>query len=103
MPFVSVFLIRSEGVHTLYAFTYKLLKMSTSRYGCGVGRQVERAGALTCGQEIKKALDVLRLVFVCLPEGESLSGTAALLQLAGIGSISQEAVFTRFQKCGEWL
>jgi hypothetical protein len=60
-------------------------------------------GALTCGYEIKNALDVLHLVFLCLSEGKSFSGTAALLQLTGVCSISKKAMFTRFQKCGEWL
>ncbi|MDR1232079.1 MAG: IS4 family transposase [Spirochaetaceae bacterium] len=60
-------------------------------------------GALTRGREIKNALDLLRLVFLYLTEGKSFSGTAVLLQLAGICSISKKAVFTRFQKCGEWL
>jgi hypothetical protein len=46
---------------------------------------------------------LLRLVFLYLTEGKSFSGTAALLQLAGICSISKKAVFTRFQRCGEWL
>jgi hypothetical protein len=53
--------------------------------------------------EIKNALDLLRLVFLYLTEGKSFSGTAALLHLAGMCSISKKAVFTRFQKCGEWL
>jgi hypothetical protein len=42
-------------------------------------------------------------VFLYLTEGKSFSGTAALLQLGGSCSISKKAVFTRFQRCGEWL
>jgi hypothetical protein len=60
-------------------------------------------GALVRGREIQNAVDLLRLVFLYLTEGKSFSGTAALLQLAGICSITKKAVFTRFQKCGEWL
>jgi hypothetical protein len=60
-------------------------------------------GALTREREIKNAIDLLRLVFIYLTEGKSFSGTAALLQLTGICSISKKAVFTRFQKSGEWL
>ncbi|MDR1219009.1 MAG: transposase [Treponema sp.] len=60
-------------------------------------------GALVRGREIKNALELLRLVFLYLTEGKSFSGTAVLLQLAGICSISKKAVFTRFQRCGEWL
>jgi hypothetical protein len=55
------------------------------------------------GREIKKAVDLLRLVFIYLTEGKSFSGTAALLELIGMCSISKKAVFTRFQKCAEWL
>jgi hypothetical protein len=45
-------------------------------------------GALVRGGEIKSALDLLRLAFLYLTEGKSFSGTAALLQLAGIRSIT---------------
>jgi hypothetical protein len=38
-----------------------------------------------------------------LTEGKSFSGAAALLKLAGIGSMTKKAVFTRFQKCAERL
>ncbi|MDR1218526.1 MAG: hypothetical protein LBK73_02840 [Treponema sp.] len=31
------------------------------------------------------------------------AGAAALLELGGMCSISKKAVFTRFQKSGEWL
>jgi hypothetical protein len=69
----------------------------------GWEEKAKELGALVRGREIKDALDLLRLVFLYLTEGKSFSGTAALLQLAGICSISKKAVFTRFQKCGEWL
>ena len=59
--------------------------------------------ALVRGREIKNAVDLLRLVFIYLTEGKSFSGTADLLQLGGVCSISKKAVFTRFQRCGEWL
>jgi hypothetical protein len=65
--------------------------------------KVKELGALIREREIKSAIDLLRLVFIYLTEGKSFSGTAALLQLAGICAISKKAVFTRFQKCGEWL
>ncbi|MDR2660377.1 MAG: transposase [Spirochaetaceae bacterium] len=65
--------------------------------------KAKELGALVRGREIRDAVDLLRLVFLYLTEGKSFSGTAALLQLAGIRSISKKAVFTRFQKCGEWL
>jgi hypothetical protein len=65
--------------------------------------KAKELGALVRGREIKNALDLLRLVFLYLTEGKSFSGTAALLHLAGVCSISKKAVFTRFQKCGEWL
>jgi hypothetical protein len=65
--------------------------------------KAKELGALTRGREIKNALDMLRLVFLYLTEGKSLSGTAAWLELSGICAISKKAVFTRFQKCGEWL
>jgi hypothetical protein len=38
-----------------------------------------------------------------MAEWESFDGTAALLRLAGIRSITKRAVSARFQKCGEWL
>jgi hypothetical protein len=47
--------------------------------------------------------ELLRLVFLYLTEGKSFGGTAALLQLGGVRSISKKAVFTRFQKCAAWL
>jgi hypothetical protein len=65
--------------------------------------KAKELGALTRGREIKKAIDLLRLVFLYLTEGKSFSGTSALLHLSGICSITKKAVFTRFQKCGEWL
>jgi hypothetical protein len=65
--------------------------------------KAKELGALVRGREIKNALELLRLVFFYLTEGKSFSGTAALLALAGSCSISKKAVFTRFQKCGEWL
>jgi hypothetical protein len=65
--------------------------------------KAKEPGALVRGREIKSALDLLRLVFLYLTEGKSFSGTAVLLQLAGIRAITKRAVFTRFQKCGEWL
>jgi hypothetical protein len=65
--------------------------------------KAKELGALVRGREIKDAFDLLRLVFLYLSEGKSFSGTAALLHLGGICSISKKAVFTRFQKCGEWL
>jgi hypothetical protein len=66
-------------------------------------RKAKELGALVRGREIKNALDLLRLVFLYLTEGKSFSGTAALLHLAGTCSITKKAVFTRFQRCGEWL
>jgi hypothetical protein len=60
-------------------------------------------GVFARRREIKSVLDLLRLVFLYLTEGKSFSGTAALLQLGDICSISKKAVFTRFQRCGEWL
>jgi hypothetical protein len=65
--------------------------------------KAKELGALVQGREIKNALDLLQLVFLYLTKGKSFSGTAALLQLAGICSISKKVVFTRFQKRGEWL
>jgi hypothetical protein len=65
--------------------------------------RAKELGSLVCGREIKNALDLLRLVFLWLTEGESFSGTAVLSRLAGICAITKRAVFTRFQKCGEWL
>jgi hypothetical protein len=65
--------------------------------------KAKELGALVRGREIKNALDLLRLVFLYLTEEKSFGGTAALLRFAGICSISKRAVFTRFQKCGEWL
>jgi hypothetical protein len=65
--------------------------------------KAKELGAWSRGREIKNAPDLLRLVFLYLTEGKSFSGTAALLKLTGIRSISKKAVFTRFQKCGEWL
>jgi hypothetical protein len=60
-------------------------------------------GALLRIREIKNPTDLLRLVFLYLTEGKSFSGTAALLKLTGIGSMTKKAVFTRFQTCGAWL
>ena len=65
--------------------------------------KAKELGALQRGRAIKTAIDLLRLVFIYLTEGKSFSGTAALLELIGICSISKKAVFTRFQKCAEWL
>jgi len=65
--------------------------------------KAKELGALLRGREIKTAIDLLRLVFIYLTEGKSFSGTAALLELTGICAISKKAVFTRFQKCAEWL
>ena len=69
----------------------------------GWQNKAKELGALLREREIKNAIDLLRLVFLYLTEGKSFSGTAALLNLAGICSISKKAVFTRFQKCAEWL
>jgi len=60
--------------------------------------KAKELGAFTREREIKKAVDLLRLVFLYLTEGKSFSGTAAFLQRTGI-SITKKAVFTRFQKC----
>jgi hypothetical protein len=65
--------------------------------------KAKELGALLRGREIRNATDLLRLVFLYLTDGKSFSGTAALLKLAGIGSMTKKAVFTRFQKCAEWL
>jgi hypothetical protein len=69
----------------------------------GWEEKAKELGALVRGREIKSAVDLLRLVFLCLTEGKSFSGTAALLELGDICSISEKAVFTRFQRCSEWL
>jgi hypothetical protein len=69
----------------------------------GWEEKAKELGALVRGGEIKNARDLLRLVCLYLTEGKSLSGTAAWLDLAGMCSISKKAVFTRFQKSGEWL
>jgi hypothetical protein len=61
--------------------------------------KAKELGALLRTWEIKNARDLLRLVFLYLTEGKSFSGTAALLKLTGIGSLTKKAVFTRFQKC----
>jgi hypothetical protein len=55
------------------------------------------------GREIKSAVDLLCMAFLYLTEGKSFSGTATLLRLSNICSISKKAVFTRFQRCGERL
>jgi hypothetical protein len=68
-----------------------------------VEREGKELGAFTRGRAIKSVVDLLRLVFLYLTGGKSFSGTAALLELGDICSISEKAVFTRFQKCGEWL
>ncbi|MDR1901125.1 MAG: transposase [Treponema sp.] len=65
--------------------------------------KAKELGALQRGREIRNATDLLRLVFLYLTDGKSFSGTAALLKLAGIGSMTKKAVFTRFQKCAGWL
>jgi hypothetical protein len=52
-----------------------------------------------CYHERSKAIDLLRLVFIYLTEGESFSGTAALLKLAGICSITKKAIV----QPPEWL
>ena len=45
----------------------------------GWQNKAKELGALLRGREIKKAIDLLRLVFLYLTEGKSFSGTAALL------------------------
>ncbi|MDR1955225.1 MAG: transposase [Treponema sp.] len=65
--------------------------------------KAKELGALLRTREIKNATDLLHLVFLYLTEGKSFSGTAALLKLTGIGSMTKKAVFTRFQKCDTWL
>jgi len=65
--------------------------------------KAQELGAFTRQREIKKAVDLLWLVFIYLTDGKSFSGTATLLKLTGICSITKKAVFTRFQKCGQWL
>ncbi|MDR2476412.1 MAG: hypothetical protein LBD18_01325, partial [Treponema sp.] len=65
--------------------------------------KAKELGALVRSREIKDAVDLLQLVFIYMSEGKSFSGTAALLELAGVCSISKKAVFRRFQKSGEWL
>jgi hypothetical protein len=69
----------------------------------GWEEKAKELGALVRGREIKNARELLRLVFLYLTEGKSFSGTAALVHRAGMCSITKKAVFTRFQKCGEWL
>jgi hypothetical protein len=69
----------------------------------GWEEKAKELGAFTWGRAIKSAYDLLWLVFLYLTEGRSFSGTAALPELGDICSISKKAVFTRFQKCGEWL
>jgi hypothetical protein len=68
-----------------------------------VEREGKRIEGIAAGWEIKNATDLLRLVFLYRTEGKSFSGTAALLKLAGIDSMTKKAVFTRFQKCAERL
>jgi hypothetical protein len=60
-------------------------------------------GAFMRGWAIKSAHDLLQRVFLYLTEGKSFHGTAVLPGLGDICSISKKAVFTRFQKCREWL
>jgi hypothetical protein len=50
--------------------------------------KAKELGALARGREIKNALDLLRLVFLYLTEGKSFSGTAALLHLASVCSMT---------------
>jgi hypothetical protein len=69
----------------------------------GWEEKAKELGALVRGREIKSAVDLLRLVYLYLTEGKSFSGTAALLELGDICLISKKAVFTRFQRCSEWL
>jgi hypothetical protein len=69
----------------------------------GLEAKVKEIGALARGREIKNALDLFRLVFLCMAEGKSFGGTAALLELSGICAISEKAALARLQKCGEWL
>jgi hypothetical protein len=66
----------------------------------GREEKAKELGALPQSREIGNATDLPRPVFLCLAEGKSFGGTAALLKLAGIGSMTGKAVFTRFQKCG---
>jgi hypothetical protein len=61
--------------------------------------KAKELGALLRGRETRNATDLPRPVFLYLAEGKSFGGTAALLKLAGIGSMTGKAVFTRFQKC----
>ncbi|MDR1278581.1 MAG: hypothetical protein LBK02_07510 [Treponema sp.] len=65
--------------------------------------KAKELGALVRGRELKNAVELLRLVSLYLTEGKSFSGTAVLLALGGSCSISKKAVFTRLQRCGEWL
>lgn len=65
--------------------------------------KAKELGALCRGRKIKRAEDLLRLIFIYMSEGKSFSGTAALLNLSEICSMTKKAVFTRFQKCGAWL
>ncbi len=65
--------------------------------------KAKELGALSRGRKIKRAVDLLRLIFIYMSEGKSFSGTAALLNLSEICSMTKKAEFTRFQKCGTWL
>jgi hypothetical protein len=65
--------------------------------------KAKELGALPRKREIKKAIDVLHLVFIYLTEEKSLSAPAALLKLTATCSISKKAVFTPLQPCEYWL
>jgi hypothetical protein len=57
----------------------------------GWDAKAKEIGALARGREIENALDLLRLIFLYLTEGKSLSEIAVLLKHAGIRSISKNA------------
>jgi hypothetical protein len=54
--------------------------------------KAKELGALSRAREIKKAIDLLRLVFIYLTEGKSFRGTAVLLKLAGMCSITKSSI-----------
>jgi hypothetical protein len=60
-------------------------------------------GAFSRGRKIKTAQDLLRLVLLYLTSGKSFGGTAALLNIGAGLKITKKAIFTRIQKCPEWL
>ena len=65
--------------------------------------KAKELGAFQRAREIKSPEELLRLILLYLTEGKSFAGTSALIQLSGDAHLSKMAVFTRMQKCAEWL